>query len=135
MPDTFADMILHSVQAEMGAHHRYMTLAQMAPTQEARNLMIMNARDEHTHAEAFSNMYEDLTGREPAMEMTPSHSEMNQNMSFTDLLRMQIHDEHNDFAKYGRMMTMTDNPDYRDRIFRAHKDELRHAMIDTYLLT
>lgn len=134
MPDTFANMILDSIQAEMGAHHRYMTLAQMAPTQEARNFMLMNARDEHAHAEAFAEIYEDLTGREPAIEMAPNHADMNQNMSFTDLLRMQLRDEHNDFAKYAGMMTMTDNPNHRNVLFKAQHDELRHAMIDTSLL-
>ncbi|WP_034424853.1 ferritin family protein [Thermanaerosceptrum fracticalcis] len=131
--DRFTQLILESYFAEMQAHHHYMTMAQMAPTEEARHIMMMNAQDEHRHAEAFEKIYEELTGTEPrdtGMHMMP----VNENMTFLDHVRMQLFDEYADFRKYKDMYLMTDNPEYRDTLFNAMHDEFRHAMLLTYLL-
>ncbi len=131
--ERFTDMILESYYAEMQAHHHYIMMAQMAPTEEARQIMTMNAHDEHSHAQAFAAIFKELTGTEPphkGMQMMP----MQGTMSFMEHVRMQLFDEYADFEKYKNMYLMTDNPQYRDTLFDAMHDELRHAMLLTYLL-
>ena len=128
---TFANLILESYYAELEAYARYMRMAGLAPTEEARRIVTMNAQDEFRHAESFEDIYQELTGmRPPAAGMYATDREE----SFAGLLRIQLADELADTAKYKDMYLMTTNPEYRRILFGAAQDELRHALLDTYLL-
>jgi len=128
---TFAELVLDSYYDELGAYARYMRMAGLAPTEEARRIVTMNAQDEFRHAESFEDIYKELTGAQPpprGMYVTDPEE------SFEGLLRLQLADELADTAKYKNMYLMTTNPGYRDILFGAAQDELLHTMLDTYLL-
>lgn len=132
MSNSFTELVLSSYYAELGAYARYMRMAGLAPTEEARRIVFMNAQDEFRHAEAFEQIYQELTGMQPPAGGMPLVNQEAE--SFTGLLRLQLADELADTAKYKNMYLMTTNPRYREILFSAAQDELRHAMLDTYLL-
>lgn len=132
--NTFTQLILDSYYDEIGAYNIYRYLADLAPTEEARRIYITNSQDEFSHAQQFKKIYNELTGNEPPENEENNEEENLQSMSYRDILRMQINDEHVDFRKYKDMYLMTNNPIYRDILFNAAYDELLHSMLDTYLL-
>jgi len=132
--NNLASQVLESFYAELGAYQRYLRIAELAPTEEARRIATANAQDEHRHADEFEEIYEELTGREPAMSgltMLPENGEGD----YLTLVRQQLLDEHADFRKYSQMALATDNPEYQRVFYAAAQDEFRHALLDTYLLT
>lgn len=131
--DNMARLVLDSFYAELGAYQYYLRIAQLAPTEEARRIATNNAQDEYRHADVFEDIYEEMTGREPArtgMMVIPE----NGNMTYESLLRTQLLDEHADYKKYSVMSLATDNPEYRRIFYATAQDEFRHALLDTYLL-
>lgn len=132
--DRFAQLILESFYAELDAYQRYLRIAELAPTEEARRITTANAQDEYRHADEFEDIYEELTGMEPSMSGMTMMTETGE-VSFQSLLRTQLLDEHADYKKYSEMSMASENPEYRRILYAAAQDEFRHALLDTYLLT
>jgi len=128
----FTQLVLESCYDELEANRRYLKMTGLAPSEEARRIVYMNAQDEAGHAEAFACIYEQLTGKRPpgnAATETPQTAE-----TFIGLLQSQLVDEYADVRKYKNMYLMTDNPVYRDILFQTGQDEMRHVLLDIYIL-
>ncbi|MCR4441287.1 MAG: ferritin-like domain-containing protein [Peptococcaceae bacterium] len=129
----FTWLVLESYYGELEANQRYLKMADLAPSEEARRIVYMNAQDESRHAEAFEEIYEQLTGKEPPPDSTGMKTPQ-AGATFDELLQLQLFDEYADARKYKNMYLMTANPVYRDILFNAAQDELRHVLLDNYLL-
>lgn len=119
------------ISAELGDAALYRALAQSAPSEPDRQLLLEFAGDEQSHAETFKRIYRTLTGRSYNPVVNPPVL----TGTYRDVLRERVLDESGDFRKYGEQyITTVNNNMLRDAYYRARTDENVHALRLLYML-
>ena len=112
------------IQDELQDAAYYNALAELAPTQRAKDLIIEFGMDEAKHAENFQRTYYMLTGRYYIPQpLQPIVIE-----DYEDALKMRVIAETNDYEKYGKEYLMAPNKYLQDLFFNTRTVEAKHAM-------
>jgi len=122
--------IAKAINGEYSAVQCYEQLAKLAPTAEVREQISEIRKDEMKHLNAFSQIYQSLTGKQP----TPQISEECPD-DFNVGIRAAFKDEQETVDFYLDIADSTQNP-YIRRVFkRAAADEQNHAVWFLYYLS
>ena len=120
------------IKAELGDAQLYRQLADMAPNDHFRQLLLEFAQDEQAHATEFQRIYRIITGSAFTPEVPPTMLQG----SFFDILRERVLDESGDFRKYGEQFILCDSHTLlRRAYYRARTDENVHALRLLYMLS
>lgn len=115
--------ILRAVQREERAGNFYERLAQQAPSENVRTL-IMIIRDERIkHLQNFSQLYRQMTGREPQLLQEPVPAPE----TFTRGVELAIRDELESVDAYRDIADGSADPRIKRAFQRAAEDEYRHS--------
>lgn len=119
------------IKDELTDSRYYELLAQKAPTQKAKNLLMEFSKDEKMHAQDFMNAYFMLTGRkyEPPKIEDPKVPD-----DFMEALQQRILAETNDYKKYGEQYLKAPTAYLRNLFFMTRTSEAQHAMKIPYLM-
>nr|WP_243426410.1 ferritin-like domain-containing protein [Caldicoprobacter guelmensis] len=119
------------IKDELTDSRYYELLAQKAPTQRAKDLLMEFSRDEKMHAQNFMSAYCMLTGRryQPPKIEDPKVPD-----DFMEALQQRILAETNDYKKYGEEYLRAPNAYLRDLFFMTRTSEAQHAMRIPYLM-
>lgn len=119
------------IKDELTDSRYYELLAQKAPTQRAKDLLMEFSRDEKMHAQNFMNAYFMLTGRryQPPKIEDPKVPD-----DFMEALQQRILAETNDYKKYGEQYLKAPTAYLRDLFFMTRTSEAQHAMRIPYLM-
>lgn len=132
MDMTTAQKLQMYINAEMGDSALYRELADRAPDNMDRQLLLEFSEDEESHADSFKRIYRILTGR----SYNPVVSPVILSGSFDDILRDRVLDESGDYRKYGEQYLLSDGNDMlKDAYYRARTDENVHALRLLYMLS
>lgn len=119
------------IEAEMRDAQLYNMLAEQAPNENSRQILIEIAEDEQGHANEFKRIYRMLTGRRFSVQVNP----IQLTDTYENVLRERIIDESGDYRKYGEQYMLTkQNIPLGDAYFKAMLDENVHALRIIYLL-
>lgn len=120
------------INAELGDAALYRELAEIAPNDEYRQLLLEFAEDEQSHADRFKKIYKMLTGR----SYNPIVQKPKIEDSFYDILRERVLDESGDFRKYGEQYIITNNnSELKNAYYLARTDENVHALRLLYMIS
>lgn len=120
------------ITAEMGDSALYKELAEIAPNEEFKKLLLEFSADEQSHADTFKSIYRRMFGKvyNPIIEKPKLEG------SFNDILRDRVLDESGDFRKYGEQyITTHNNVMLKNAYYRARTDENVHALRLLYMLS
>lgn len=126
-----AKSLITYIDAETSDATLYRELANMAPSEDAREILMDFADDEQSHADEFIMLYRSITGRKYTPEVKPVQLVG----SYRDILLDRVIDESGDFRKYGdEYLQASKNKALQDAFYRARTDENVHALRLLYLL-
>ncbi|ABW19533.1 ferritin-like domain-containing protein [Alkaliphilus oremlandii] len=112
------------IQDELQDSAYYYALAEFAPTQRAKDLIMEFGMDEAKHAENFQRAYSMITGRYYMPQpLKPIVIE-----DYEEALKIRVIAETNDYEKYGKEYLMAPNKYLQDLFFNTRTDEAKHAM-------
>jgi rubrerythrin len=122
--------IQKAINAEYSAVDCYKKLADMAPTKQEKNNILEIRKDEERHLKEFSQIYTNLTGKDPSYKITeecPEKYKVGIEFAFNDEQKavdfyLDIADKANDIA-------------IKDRFRRAAADEQNHAVWFLFFLS
>lgn len=117
------------IQDELQDSAYYAALAELAPTQLAKDLIMEFSMDERMHAENFQMAYCILTGN----YFVPAPLEPIIIADYEDALKKRIIAETSDYKKYGNEYLMAPDKYLRDLFFNTRTVESIHAMRITIL--
>jgi Rubrerythrin. len=119
------------IKDELTDSRYYELLAQKAPTQKAKDLLMEFSKDEKMHAQDFMNAYFMLTGRryQPPKIEDPKVPD-----DFMEALQQRILAETNDYKKYGEQYLKAPTAYLRNLFFMTRTSEAQHAMRIPYLM-
>lgn len=109
---------------EMKDSRYYAILAQQAPTQRAKDLLMEFSADEWTHSQRLMRAYHMLTGKvyAPPPVEEPAVPEYN------EALKVRILAETADYRKYGEKYLAACNACLKEMFYALRTDEAMHAM-------
>lgn len=102
----------------------YEALAEKAPTERAKKIILEFAQQELHHAEEFKKAYYIITGQtyETPLTLKPLIPD------YEEALKVRLLAETQAYKEYGEKYLMAQNPMIKDIFFRARTDEAVHAM-------
>ncbi|QUH20016.1 ferritin-like domain-containing protein [Alkaliphilus sp. B6464] len=112
------------IQDELQDSAYYKTLAKLAPTQRAKDLIMEFSADEAMHAENFQRAYFMITGR----YFMPQPLEPVVIEDYEEALKIRILAETKDYKKYGDEYLRAPNKYLKDLFFETRTVEAQHAM-------
>lgn len=121
--------LMSSIIGEATAVDFYTRLAQQAPNEYSKNVLLNAAKDERTHLQLFTRLYTSLTGKEPKYKIRPVKI-----TNFRQSLFEAYEDELSDYEKYRNAYLMFKDPTIRETFFRPYTDEIKHATRFSFLL-
>jgi len=129
---TTAERLQTYINAELGDAALYRKLANMAPDNEDRLLLLEFADNEQMHADMFKQIYKKMTGKNYDPVVKPPIL----TGSYKEILRDRILDESGDFRKYGEQYIATSdkNKALKTAYYLARTDENVHALRLLYML-
>ncbi|GEB77428.1 ferritin family protein [Sporolactobacillus inulinus] len=119
----FVDAILNAIKGEATAIDFYGRLAEAAPNAVMRDRILSIRRDEQDHFHLFNQLYEQLTGMQASVSITPVSFG-----SFSNGLRIAYDDELKDYETYRNLYLNTQDVTIRNILLRAFTDEIKHAI-------
>ena len=126
------EMIAHAAAGEAAAVEYYNRLSGMLIAADDKKTVHNIALDEAKHLRLFEELYFNLSGlRMPPLEPSeakPSHNRQPEG-SFPAIFEERLHDELGDVEFYRQIYFALANLEYRDILFEAITDELRHAQL------
>lgn len=122
--------IQKAINAEYSAVSCYQKLAQMAPTEEERNIILEIQKDESRHLKEFSMIYETLTGQKPTYQITEPCPD-----NYREGIEFAFKDEQEAVDFYLDIADKAHNPTIKDRFKRAAADEQNHAVWFLFFLS
>ncbi|SET23338.1 Rubrerythrin [Oceanobacillus limi] len=114
--------IQKAVNAEYSAIACYEKLARMAPTQGERDRILEIQKDEKRHLEEFSNIYNNLTGKQPAYQIIEECPD-----NYRAGIEFAFKDEQEAVDFYLDISDKAQDISIKDRFRRAASDEQNHA--------
>ncbi|GAY78206.1 hypothetical protein NBRC111894_3760 [Sporolactobacillus inulinus] len=88
-----------------------------------RDRILSIRRDEQDHFHLFNQLYEQLTGMQASVSITPVSFG-----SFSNGLRIAYDDELKDYETYRNLYLNTQDVTIRNILLRAFTDEIKHAI-------
>ncbi|WP_235281618.1 ferritin family protein [Thermoactinomyces daqus] len=122
--------IAHAINGEYSAIACYAQLAELADTQEEKERISEIREDEIKHYRAFSNIYFQLTGKQPEPKITEKCPD-----NFKEGLKFAIKDEQKTVDFYLDLADRTRNRNIKRAFQRAAADEQNHAVWFLYYYT
>ncbi|MBS4189639.1 ferritin-like domain-containing protein [Bacillus sp. FJAT-49705] len=119
-----------AINGEYSAIQCYQKLANMAPTQKEKEQILEIKQDESKHLQTFSQMYVNLTGRQPSpqlMDRCPNNYKRG--------LEYALIDEQQTVDFYLEVADETTDQTIKNAYKRAALDEQNHAVWFLYFLT
>ncbi|UZJ78703.1 ferritin-like domain-containing protein [Fictibacillus sp. KU28468] len=123
------NILMSSIIGEATAIDFYTRLANEAPNEYSKNVLLNAAKDEKTHLQLFTRLYTSLTGKQPNYKIRPVKI-----TNFRQSLFEAYEDELSDYEKYRNAYLFTQDPTIRDTFFRPYTDEIKHATRFSFLL-
>lgn len=113
------------ITAELGNAALYRALAEQAPSEHDRQLLLELAKDTEGHAEDFQNAYSTITSRSYTPEVpAPDMSE-----NYRDILKTCVSSASNDLRVYDEEYRQLDkNPALKNAFAQAKIDKGVHAL-------
>jgi hypothetical protein len=109
---------------EMSDSKYYATLAGMAPTQRAHDLLMEYSADEWTHSQRLMRAYMMLTGRAFVPQAVPEPTVP----AYDEALKVRVLAETSDYRKYGEKYLAACSPYLKEMFYSLRTDEAMHAM-------
>ncbi|GIN05962.1 hypothetical protein J1TS1_01070 [Shouchella clausii] len=112
--DSIVSDLTKAINGEYSAIHCYERLAQLAPTDEQRHRILEIRQDEINHFHRFSQLYTQLTNRQPTPQITeecPAH--------YRDGLTFAFNDEQNTVDFYLKAADRASQPLVQEAFRRA----------------
>jgi len=102
----------------------YAALAEKAPTERAKNLILDMSKDEQRHAQSLAMVYFDITHKKlpTPVTTTPVIGD------FNDAVKERIIAETKDYKKYGMKYLAVPDEALKELFFMIRTDEAIHAM-------
>jgi rubrerythrin len=117
-----------TVNAENNAIQQYGVLMELAPNEKMRKIIETIRNDEIQHFEHFSQIYQQMTGRQPQIQ------QMEITRNFKQGIVDSFEDELEDSKFYQNVSMMTNQPMLQRAFLNASHDEQRHATWFMYIL-
>ena len=115
--------IRKSIHAEYSAVTCYEKLIKLAPTQAEQKQIAEIKRDEQRHLARFSQLYRNLTGRQPTYQISEHCPD-----TFQEGLLFAFKDEQKSVDFYLEISDYTQDVTIKETFRRAAADEQNHAM-------
>ncbi len=122
--------ISKAVNDEFQAIHYYTRLAELAPNNQFRQMILGIRQDEIKHFHWFSRAYHELTSKYPPITLGVQLPG-----SFKRGVRDSIKDEQETVPFYHKIASQVQNQRISQRFLRAAADEQRHAQIFSQMAT
>lgn len=119
-----------AINGEYTATQCYARLAQMAPNEVQRGQINEILRDEKKHLQQFTQIYVNLTGRQPQPKMSEECAN-----TYLEGLEASINDEQLTADFYHEIADEAADPAVKDVFRRAAFDEQNHAVWFLYFFT
>lgn len=120
----FVPDIAEYIGDEMKDSRYYSILAQSAPTQRAKDILMGFSQDEWMHSQQLIQAYQMLTGQ----VYTPGPIETPVIPEYSEALKVRVLAETADYKKYGEKYLAVCNTYLRDMFYMLRTDEAMHAM-------
>jgi rubrerythrin len=124
----FINDLTASIKGQREAIAFYQSLAQLAPSEFARNQVEFALRDEQTHNQMLTQLYLHLTGTQPRVNPQPKLP-----TNFIAGLTQALNDELAAADTYKRMYLNANQVQIRDIFFDIMNDEHEHATRFAYV--
>ncbi|EIT84903.1 hypothetical protein A374_13160 [Fictibacillus macauensis ZFHKF-1] len=121
--------LMSSIIGEATAIDFYTRLAEQAPNDYSKKVLLDAAQDEKKHLQLFTQLYTSITGKAPAYKIRPEKIK-----DFRQSLFEAYEDELSDYEKYRNAYLAATDATVRDTFFRPYSDEIKHAVKFSYLL-
>jgi rubrerythrin len=112
------------IQYELQDSAYYAKLAQLAPNDQAKKIILELSKDEKLHAQNFQQLYFMLTNR----YFKPNPLSPIKINAYEDALKIRILAETKDYKKYGEQYLKAPSKDIQDLFFVTKTVEAQHAM-------
>lgn len=119
-----------AINGEYSAIACYNKLADLAPTQQARQQIYEIRQDEIRHYEAFSNIYKQLTGKQPSPKITEPCPDQ-----YMDGIEAAFVDEQKTTDFYYEIERKAQDLSIKETFRQAGADEQNHAVWFLYFLS
>lgn len=130
--NTAVTMVKNSVTDEAEDAAMYETLINMAPTEEAKEIIISIRDDEKIHNKILREVFTELTG-----VVLPNNTEISNypKLTYLDGIKKAFMGELMAVEKYREILTYMPNKELYNKILYIMTDEMKHAIKYNYLIT
>ena len=130
--NTAVTMVRNSVADEVEDAAMYETLINMAPTEEAKEIITSIRDDEKIHNKILKEVFTELTG-----VVLPNNTEMANypKTTYIDGLQKAFMGELKAVEKYREILTYMPSKELYNKILYIMTDEMKHAIKYNYLIT
>lgn len=122
--------IQEHIYAELYNEEVYRQMAEMAPTDEHRKLLLEFARDDRSHADELTKIYRSLFVEDYSPVLPP----IKLSGTYQENLRKRVLEESESFRTYDRQYRSTNNTALKNAYYRARADDNVHTSRLLYLL-
>ena len=132
------NVIRESIMDEEKETQMYRKLANMAPTEEQKNIILEIAQNEKTHSEILKKIFQEITGSIwPSNMPKPANIDGNETntLNYTEMLKKFFMGELKANEKYRELLAYAPNKQIYSMLFYIFGDELKHANLYNYLIT
>ncbi len=123
------DLLMQAMNGENHGIAYYTALAELAPDDHAKDMILHFRDDEEKHLNAFEMLFTRMTGRRPNLP-APEKPEIS---SFEEGLGQAFSDEMGAYELYRNIILANPTPFVREIFFEAMTDENEHAIKNNYL--
>lgn len=128
--NTLADDVLKAINGEFNAIQCYNKLVKIVPTEKEKEVIGEIISDENNHLEKFTQIYYNLTGRQPEISKTNDCPR-----GAKEIFDFAFEDEQKTTEFYLDIADQFDDPKVKEVFTRASADEQNHAVWFLYFLT
>ena len=131
-------VIRESIMDEESEVGMYDSLANMAPSEEQKNIILKIAENEATHGTILKKLFQELTGSMWSSNVPNNpDTKINKqnNLGYTDMLKKVFMSELKAIEKYRELLAYAPTKDIYSMLFYIFSDEIRHSSLYNYLIT
>lgn len=128
--NTLADDVLKAINGEFNAIQCYNKLVKIVPIEKEKEVIGEIISDENNHLEKFTQIYYNLTGRQPEIAKTNDCP-----WGVKEIFEFAFEDEQKTTDFYLDIADQFDDPKVREVFTRASSDEQNHAVWFLHFLT
>ena len=130
--NTALNMVRNSVNDELEDAAMYEALINIAPNEEAKEIIKSIRNDEQIHNKILREVFTDLSG----VVLPPSSGNVNiEKINYIDGIKKAFMGELKAVEKYREILTYMPNKELYNKILYIMTDEMKHAIKYNYLIT